>query len=538
MKKYLPYLLFLIAVLMVVFPWFSEGRILLLDMVFPPDMGIPQIVNGQIPSGYPLRAILYAKALILGGALTEKLLLLFILLLPCVSMYRFMKARVGLLFATVGALIYGFNPWVYERFLAGQWYVLLGYGVFPFFMYFLEKAFSNPSRKNIFYFALMLSLYPILSQHFAWIALAITLFYTLIFLLQYRKRISRFMLGRFVKGAALTVALLLLVNSFWLVSFFNTSTTFSNIGSEDFKAFATLPDDTLGLYPNVLSLYGFWDITVPLPKDSFPLWYGVTIFYILISIVGALILLRTKKTLPLFLVTVIIPVIIIGAGYSSEFSRSVISILAHIPGFKGLRDTEKVLGLLAFFYAFFVPWGLAKLSEVFSASGFPKSRYLLSGITSIFIGLSVSTMFFGFSGFIKPSVYPASWQEARTILSEDGGNRVLLLPWQKYLPISFAEGRRILNPSFSYFLPQGIGSTYAENAYLYHEGEDPYFLPVTYLVHAIEDRDTIIGDLKEDGITHILLIKEGNYEDYDFLGSLRSLSEVLEGEDIILYQIN
>jgi hypothetical protein len=171
-KKYLPYVLFVAFVMAVMLPLFAPGYIFLLDMGFPPDMHVQTITGGIIPSNYPLRYILYVVAQSIGTPLTEKLLLVTILLLPGIAMYRFSKKYFSRSLAMLSGSIYMANPWVYERFFSGQWLVMAGYGMLPIFISYLVTLVNAPTKKHGIKFAVIAALYPIFSLHFAYIAYA------------------------------------------------------------------------------------------------------------------------------------------------------------------------------------------------------------------------------------------------------------------------------------------------------------------------------------------------------------------------------
>ncbi len=169
LKKYIPTSIYIALMAIVMIPLFRSGYIFLLDMVFPPDLSLPDITGAIIPSNYPLQVILHAFAQIIGTPLTEKLMLSFVFLLPSIAMYKLARKFLDTKLAFLAGLIYMANPWVYERFFSGQWLVMLGFGFLPIFIHTLINLLERPERGNIIKFALAFAMFPILSQHFAYI---------------------------------------------------------------------------------------------------------------------------------------------------------------------------------------------------------------------------------------------------------------------------------------------------------------------------------------------------------------------------------
>ena len=146
MKKYLPYLLYFILAGLIMRPFFSPGFLFFLDMAWGPRIDLTDYLANGLASSFPLAVIFKFLSFFMAVELTQKLLLWFILFFAASAMYGFARSYMKIEWAIGSGLFYLINPYVYERFLAGQWLVLLGYGFFPLaFKLFLEfiLSFSN-----------------------------------------------------------------------------------------------------------------------------------------------------------------------------------------------------------------------------------------------------------------------------------------------------------------------------------------------------------------------------------------------------------
>lgn len=173
------------------------------------------------------------------------------------------------------------NPWVYERFLAGHWFVLLGYALFPLMVKLFWQMMRDKKRSDVVKFAVAFALYPMASLHWAYIAG----FVFGVMFLGYAIRHAR---ERIIWiGLGVVIGTWLVLNSFWLVSgFFGGGQTFSQISFNDFKAFATQGDPVIGVFGNVLSLYGFWQTSSMLPKDMNAYWWVCSVIVVALWLVG------------------------------------------------------------------------------------------------------------------------------------------------------------------------------------------------------------------------------------------------------------
>src|SRR3989344_5411861 len=153
-KAIIPVLIFFILTILVVWPLYRAGRIFLLDMSWPPVIDLADYLRNGLEPGFALTLVIKLLSFVASTALLQKIVLTLVLLFAAYCMYRLSYTVYSSLitmtasprrpgsratiwpssYATLSGLLYMINPWVYERFLAGHWVVLLGYAVFPLYI--------------------------------------------------------------------------------------------------------------------------------------------------------------------------------------------------------------------------------------------------------------------------------------------------------------------------------------------------------------------------------------------------------------------
>jgi len=576
MKKYLPHFAFTAIVLAVMLPLYQSGFVFLLDMIFTPNLDLGNYLKGEsLSASLPITILIKLFSFILPLEIIQKIILSLVLFLPGFFMYKLAKLFLPMKWAVLSGVFFMLNPYVYERFLAGHWYVLLGYAFFPllvkFFLEFLEKS----NNKNFLKFALLFSVFPILSLHWAyisfWFLILLGIVYfavrnkNSVFVIPAKAGIQdstmfddkhlegashyRIVFQTFIKYIACSIILFLTINSFWLVGFLSSSGAYYKFSLNDFKAFATQSDPTFGVFFNVLSLYGFWNVDYFSAKDFFQFWWIPTLIILFFTGYGIykLCLGRYEPSLVpkidasedsrrpmaqilcLTLTIAFIPIVLLSVGYGSEITKPIINFLYEfLPGFKGLRETEKLVGLLAFSYAI-----------LFSTGGFffaKKLKYVFP-LFLLIPFLVAWPMLWGFSGQVKTSDYPKSWYQANETLKQDENNKLLFLPWHGYPRLSFAGYRRIANPAPRFFQAETVFGKNIDNAYLLECDQGIWDKKMFQLLQGFETLDENIDFLRSQGITHILLAKEADYERYGFLKKSKQLEKVLETDDVVLWKV-
>ena len=599
MKKYFPHLIFAAVTLAIMLPLYQSGFVFLLDMVFTPSLDLGKhFQDGIFPASMPLTVLVKLFSFVLPIDVIQKIILSLLLFLPGLFMFKLARLFLPMKWAVLSGIFYILNPYVYERFLAGHWYVLLGYAFFPLlvklFLEFLEKQ----NNKNFFKFAFLFSVYPILSLHWAYIAFWFLILLGVVYLCWFhsparpwnlfaKKRQSRnhslknLVMGlrslsrtlirerftslslryasrndsknkRSIKYLFYGIFLFLIINSFWLVGFLSPSSDYYKFSLNDFRAFATQADPSFGVFFNVLSLYGFWNIDYLSVKDFSQYWWILTFVVLFFSVYGVYKFALARlgrcepslvpkidtsegsclpriRILSIALSIAFIPIVLLSVGYGSEITKPVINFFyAFLPGFKGLRETEKLVGLLAFSYAILAPIGGLAYAK--------KQKYVFALLVLVPF-LSVWTIFWGFNGQLKPSDYPGSWYQANEILKQNENNKLLFLPWHGYARMSFANFKNIANISPRFFQVEVVAGKNINNAYLLECDQGIWDKKMFQLLQGFETLDENIDFLRSEGITHIALIKEMDYRRYGFLDESTRLERILEDDNLVLYEL-
>src|SRR3990167_259991 len=154
------YLEYAFIALVILLPLLKPGYILTLDMVFTPKIPMPT----EVGNNYLLISLLHFLNYIIPSQIIEKILLFLIIFLSGVGMHRLIPTsnKWPKYFA---ALLYIFNPFVYSRFMAGHWVLLLAYAITPFAVKSILDFFKAPDFKKSLRVLIWLILISIFSLH-------------------------------------------------------------------------------------------------------------------------------------------------------------------------------------------------------------------------------------------------------------------------------------------------------------------------------------------------------------------------------------
>jgi len=156
-------------------------------------------------------------------------------------------------------------------------------------------------------------------------------------------------------------------------------------------------------------------------------------------------------------------------------------------------------------------------------------------VACLFLPLAITpTMLWGFSGQLSPRAYPAGWHEMNQELKNKGSDiKTIFLPWHQYAKFNFS-GRIIASPAEKFFETPVIVS------------DDPEFKNVaptipddqkSKITAALKDTKTFASTLREQNIKYILLAKENDAENYNYLNSDNSFKLIKENDDLKLYEV-
>ncbi|HZM63767.1 MAG TPA: hypothetical protein VFB59_01390 [Candidatus Saccharimonadales bacterium] len=516
------YGMYALVALAVMLPLLRPGFILTLDMVFTPTLHMPESVTAS----WPFHALLYGLNAILPSEIIQKLLLFGIFILAGVGMHRLVRllqpkqASWGIYFASIFFML---NPFTYSRFMAGQYIVLLGYALLPWFARLLLQYMHRPGLKDALKLGGLATLIGIISIHMLAAVALLSLAALGIVLWRYRSKVKAF-----AKYGAVALGLFLVLSSYWVVPLaLGQSSTAQTIGS--FTAADTAAFETRGSNPavrvlHILRLQGFWGESTAqflLPQQVTILWGLLTLAILGLVIMGLVVLWRQSKPLAVFFGTSLLVAILMAAG------------LAPLP--PGLREPHKMVAVVALGYAAFAAFGVDMLLRWLREK--TETAFIIGAVAILIVPfLFMRVMLWGFHGQLVPRHYPAEWATLNQQLAKDTSNSaVLFLPWYQYLSFDFS-GRIIANPAPAFFDKEIIASTDPEFGGAVSSHADPRETTIKNILNEAKTQPNLAEHLAAQNIKYILLAKEVDYQQYDFIVTQPGIEQMLDNDRLTLYQ--
>lgn len=522
-----------ILAVILLFPLLLPGYILTLDLVFTPHFELPT----ELDNTYPLQVLLWLLHFLLPGDVIEKLVLFAILLLSGTGMHllvrsakpKTIEAEYWNIAAWFSGIFYVINPFTYARFMAGQWMVLLGYALIPFFICILLRCISaEPSRRRYFLLTGLALLILCVSIHFVGILLLLLLFAT-------SELIRKKEIRNHLRYIGESVGLFFVVSLYWLMPLAlgksSIGQAVASFGDVQFHAFQTAGGSLLGMVSQVIRLQGFWAETRQLfilPQQIVPLWGVVVAVLWALVIFGVRKAWRTQRTIVVFSLLCILGGVIFS-------TTPLVGVLSHIvPFFAGYREPHKFTVLIVVGYAILGAYGVAYLLQTLQNRRWPVALNV-AGILGLVLPILITpTMLWGFAGQLKPTQYPREWYEMNSYMKREvKGNKVLFLPWHQYANHSFSN-RIIANPAEKFFEVNIVTS------------DDPEFngAPPTVpnkekaeITRAIKEKQPVVNILSRHAVQYLLVANEQNYHDYDYLRHNVSLEAVQANKKLTLYKM-
>jgi hypothetical protein len=566
-------------VLLIMLPLLAPGYIFALDMVFAPKLPLPL----EVSSSFLFNAALHYLNYILPSQAIQKLMLFGTLLIAGVGAHRLTEGigdrvksaakhlsnpkpstlnprALGAYFA---GLLFMINPFTYVRFMDGHYAVLMGYALLPWFVRAVFKFFDQPQIRAAIRLTGLAVLISIVSLHTIGMAALLASAAGLVF--GWRNRRNQSALRRAVKWGAAMVLGGIVLSSYWLVPMLQGQTSqtqlIGNFDERHLLSFRTDGDDRFGVPFNVAALYGYWgdrEDRYIVPKEQVVIWPVLAVAIWLLAALGLAVSWRKPAAIILGLTGLAALVLAIGIAWPpvAGLNRW---LYAHLPFMRGYREPQKWVALVALALAYFGAKGVGVIIEgigyrvkgspvgtkieatspMLSRSGNWKIKIgsLLTLVLLLLPILYTPTMLWGFNGQLRPQNYPGDWYAVNARLNEDQDQfRVLFLPWHQYMSFEFA-GRVIANPAPRFFDKPIIAGDNAEIGLIERQVSN---LASEYVEAEVLDRS---ANMKHAGerlaklnIKYVLLAKEYDWQEYDWLNSQADLRLEAQTANLRLYR--
>ncbi|OGM92931.1 hypothetical protein A2372_03735 [Candidatus Wolfebacteria bacterium RIFOXYB1_FULL_54_12] len=549
MNKYKYILIFIGFAILIMWKALLPGYVLGLDMVFAPQMDVSPNLDGFLNS-LPINYVIYWLGLIVPAWAVQKII--FLALFSSIGYMAFKhlplgEDKVARLFS---ALIYLVNPFVYSRFLAGQWAHLMAYAFLPLFVHcllvFKEK---NDLKSGLKLFG-SLFLISIFSIHFFAMASMLLVAWLPYCLMGKLVDSDWDKVKPLVRNIAICGGLFLIISSYWLIPAMDrTEPIEQRFDAAHWQAFSAGGYKNISPTLNLVSLNGFWgERYVWAEHFAWPQDYAV--FWITLAFILSLVLIglvtgikneRTRNISIFFGILGMLSLAFASGAGETMFKDLNLWLYTHISFWSGFRDSQKFTGLLVLSYAFFAGLGLSNIIDYLGAKK-PTSKGPFLAVIFIIPIIFGYLVWGGFHGQIRPVWYPDAWFNAKKIIDADKSeSKVLFLPWHGYMSLRFNNNIISANPAKRFFGEKIIESKSVELGGIYNQEANEEYLILDAVIRDDQmDSDKKIDFLKREyGIKYIIKVKDLESVDnisYDFLFSPR-MDKRQENDEALVYEI-
>lgn len=443
LETFSPLLLGITISFTVCIPLLRPGYLLLLDWVIGPNAHIvsPSFygLQGGVNTSFLSEIVTGILAHTIGSAATWLPIFLFFPL-ACISIARVTKK--SLIAKLASGLFFSINPFVVERIYAGQIVLLYGYILLPI----LIVTVDNWVRRDVTtvtHVVLILTLMISIDVHYAWIGGLIVLVGMIVGIKDHAIR----------RSIPLLLILIVSLNIYLVIPVLGHPLPVNPTDNQTLlKAFSTRGDRHLGLFINVLGLYGFWRQMHESSKTLVSGWPFFLLGIILLSMYGLKVLWRRdEKKLALIIGTSLLVAYFLALGSQGPTGSFFNLLYRVLPGFSMMREPEKFSAILATGISILLGEGLASISLHQASRNATIAIIAIGGVLEI--GYN-PIIFWALHGQVQTSQLPSDWTKIANLVNRIHGN-TLILPWHQYLSFPFTQKRIISNPGPE-FLPGGV----------------------------------------------------------------------------------
>lgn len=554
-------------------PLLGGERVFLLDWSLGPHVAVATSaalgLNGGLTTGVVASTVMALLNPLLGGAATWLPILVFFPIATVGAGRLASRSRWSRIAA--GAL-YAVNPFVFNRVFVGHLPLLIGYALLPFATAAALRSIASPVVRwsvPALWWATLTSLSP----HFAWIYGLVVVGVVVVAVVT-----RQHSTGRAVGWFAVVVGAFTLMSTYIILPHAVTNLP-TQVGSISLALYRTTSDLHLGLFVNVMSLYGFWR-TAPgpeLPKNIVTGWPFFMLAIFLIAAYGAWSVVRgaeprrdrqsrddssgsqsrddssgstspqrgavpevprheeslagdsakvDQRRLAYVLLFVGVVGYFLALGDQGPTGGLFLWAYDHVPFFAVMREPQKFLMLLALAYAVLFGWGVERLSQVtFSSRVGVRTTALILGVL-LPLGYT-ATIFGGLDGQIAPSAMPGAYQRADALMGTGPGN-ILYLPWHLYMEYPFTNGRVIADVGPTTFRRSVISGDNVQSGDDYTQSTSPRSAYLQQLFGSAATVHTFGALVAPLGVRYVVLAKTVDWASYSWLASQRDLKLVLD----------
>jgi len=291
-KDWVPYLVYGVLALAILGCLLLPGYVLTLDLNFTPTPHYQQyfwglsewstsVYAGGVASN-PFFFIVQLLSKIIPTWVIEKLILFLILFLSGLGAHKLISNKsLGGYFV---GILYMINPFVYSRFMAGQWGVLWAYAWLPIAIGVFIKLLREGNWQNTLKMAVVATLVGLLQVQ------GFFILFISCFIILFIKVIldgNKTKLYQSLKWAVAAAGIFFVLNIYWLIPLFTaTGTTLNQLNEADQLAFISRSTSESGLSFNILSMHGFWREYYTYAKDIIPFWWILFTLILFLAVYG------------------------------------------------------------------------------------------------------------------------------------------------------------------------------------------------------------------------------------------------------------
>ena len=476
-----PVLALLVVLLLGPALW-RPGFLVVADMTFVPDQPWKPAwlgLDGSVPRAVPADAVVWALDAALPGSPSGRLILPLTLWLAGLGVLR----AAGRCFPSLGigarlaaAVLYVWNPFVFERLAIGHWGLLMGYAALPWV---LAAALDLRAGRPGGWPRLLLSL--------AAAAAGSPTGGLMTVLVAIGVAAGRPWWRPVVVGLTGVV-----LNLPWLLPGLLSHGTVAD--PDGATAFAAAADTPYGVLGSLLSLGGIWKAAAAPGERERALLAGVAL---LVSLAALVLLARRRAWRLLALAAVALAVAWLPVAPAGRDALE--WLIGRVPGAGLLRDSQKWLMPLALVVAV----GFAGLVGE-AGRRWPGRRVGVAVVAALLPLVLLPSLAWGLSGRFDPVRYPADWFQVRALLERQPADelRTAVLPWSAYQRLPFNGGAAALDPAIRFFPGQVVTATDLDVGDLVVAGDDPATAPIGA---ALGDRQQLTEALRAEGVRFVLL---------------------------------